>query len=105
MKMIRRMATINKVISVVLNICLNRITDWATETLPLSLADDSTIAHITLPNMPTTTMLSNNHHLPAIPNPYAIMIDANCRLSYPLAKRLGGRANGTRFGKGNRGND
>ena len=35
--------------------------------------------------------------------PLPIMIDANNRLAYPLAKRLGGRANGTLFRSGNRG--
>jgi hypothetical protein len=60
--MARMRVIINKVISVVLYISLNKLTDWTMEVLPCSLADASNIVHTALPsiNAPTVAMTKRN---------------------------------------------
>lgn len=61
--MARMRVIINKVISVVLYISLNKLTDWAIEVLPCSLTDASNIAHIALPNINAPTVASTKRNL------------------------------------------
>jgi hypothetical protein len=88
--MIRIMAMTNMIASMRLYISLNALTNWASEVLLLLLATNNNAAHTALPNTNAAIVASKRRHLPDI----VVMIDANHRLSYSLAKRLEGRANG-----------
>lgn len=105
MRMKRIRARINKVVSAALNMSLNRVICWAIKTLPLLLATDKNASHIILTPPPTIAVPSTKRNVPNITNPLNLMIDANARLAYPLAKRLEGRADGTLVQKGNRGDN
>lgn len=86
--MMRTIARTNIAATVRLYISLNLITDWASEVLPLSLAVDNKNIHKALPNTNAAIVLSKRRRLFVIQNPLTVLIDANHRLSYPLAKRL-----------------
>lgn len=87
-------ATMNRDTLVVLSTCRNSVSDCASVVSALSLAADNTISLTRLPISATAMIATRNIHVPDIACSVPVMIDANHRLAYPLAKRLEGVIDG-----------
>jgi hypothetical protein len=83
--------------STMLYISRNCLINWASEGISVLSAKNIINVHMALPNTNATIVPNTKRHLVDI----ALMIDANYRLAYPLAKRLEGIANGNICYEGN----